>query len=189
MRLWLGIILAIVISFGEAQTMEGQQKDDGLYLVVGSNRSKQATSKIYENMVGPGVDFSHKTTFGGRAITLDLLRCSIKGQRHLVVDARKFNPGEKKVIRAVYMELFPSIDEGKMGTSMGSKTNLYEELMCMPHALENLASHMGEGATVEIEHYPHSSAFEVQNYVKLVFSLRKLNPFHCFFVSRLYGIS
>ncbi len=154
--------------------------EDGLCLVVGSCRSKETVNIWWQKISGSETDFTHEKTFGGKAVTLDILSCKRKGLPHLQENARTFKP--RSSIKAVYMELFPSIDVNTVGASYatGSGQEKVDQMTLMPATICNLAAYMVAEAPLTIEHIPHFSCLEVALYAQSSSACKTLNPFSCF---------
>lgn len=150
-------------------------------LVVGSMREAQFVGSWWKKMQGEGGDFSHRQTFGGKAVSLDLKKCTLKNLPHRIADARTYRPKGK--IKQVFMELFPSSVEGdKIGTTTHGANDLevaLTQLLLMPDVIKNLATYMEPGCTLEIEHIPHS-AYISKGYGNAFRIFQSANPFHSF---------
>lgn len=160
---------------------QGEEKE-GLYLVVGSTRAAEEVSPYWQKIIGGGTDFTHKNTYGGKAITLNVLRSKIKGLPHIKADATTYNPGRQGPIQAVFFELFPSLQnrgESFKAVSLNTPEQHKQEvsnLHLMPNAIVNLAKYMPQGASLDIEHIPHIASLP-PHLRTLVPMLRNTNPF------------
>ena len=163
-----------------AATASQLPDEDGLWLVVGSCRSKETVNIWWQKISGSETDFTHEKTFGGKAVTLDSLPCKRAGLPHLQENARTFKPSSP--IKAVYMELFPSIDVNRVGASYATGTGQekIDQMTLMPATICNLAAYMVAEAPLTIEHIPHFSCLEGAPYAQSSSAFKTLNPFSCF---------
>lgn len=167
--------------FASECIIQDEKTPKSLHLIVGSTRSKESISLWREKITGSGNDFTHKNTFEGKAISLDIFPSHADSMLpHIQADARTFIPRIK--IDAVYMELFPSIDVHTLGKTQasGNTENKIKQMMSMPDAIKNLAQYMNPRAKLEIEHIPYITLLDEKFYVAAVSYLRKENPFNCF---------
>lgn len=165
--------------------MSEPKADKELYLVVGSTRKESYVNPFAKKIFGDTVDFTHQNTFNGKATTLDICPSAILDVPHIQADALSYKPGPNAVIRAIFTELFPSIylTSQQVSRTKNEKRDpkeVWSEMMLMPETIRNLAQYMTEGATLEIEHLPFTSFYEMGYYVQAVSTLRKYNPFHGF---------
>lgn len=157
------------------------QKDD-LYLVVGNSRKEGKVNIWWKRIMGNETDFTHRSTFEGKATTLDLEPCALTELPHIQADAKTYNPGSP-CIRAVFMELIPSIGVDTFGFVKEECRDAEGELTklrLMPDIIRNLSLYMPSGATLEIEHLPHFTLLDSNFYAKFISYLRRKNPFHAF---------
>jgi hypothetical protein len=165
-------------------TTDKVQKENKLHLVVGSSRKTSTYINPYaEKIFGKDIDLTHRKTFNGQAITLDLRTSSDGELPHIQGDACSYTPSEGTRFRAVFMELFPSIRTSsrveirypKPGKEAGQELS---DLMLMPHAIQNLSKYMKEGDSIEIEHLPLLTSLGFTVYHEIAATLKKYNPFH-----------
>ena len=154
---------------------------DEVFLVVGSVRKEGTYFSFDRQLFGEDCDFTHRKTFKGKAITLDIRSCEIPNLTHIQADASKPIACLKEhSVQAVCFELFPSYKDESGG--MHSLKNLNEsaqDFLLMPNAIKNIARYMKAGASLEIEHSPH---FVSTPKLQTVQDLNRKNPF-------LYGLS
>jgi len=171
--------ILLVLIFTLASILHAMEREPES-LVVGSTREAQFVGFWWEKMQGKGGDFSHRQTFGGKAVSLDLKKCSLKKLPHRIADARTYKP--KGQIKHVFMELFPSsVEADKIGTATHGANDLelaLTQLLLMPDVIKNLASYMEPGCTLEIEHIPHSAY--ISGYENTFSLFQSANPFHSF---------
>ena len=140
-RLFLTVISALVICLSACS-----EPSDDLYLVIGSSRvetldlsdSNEITNKLHNSNE---IDLTHRSTFGGRATTIDLLDSGIPSLSHIVGDASNYDFSNYS-IKAAFIERIPTFIES--GESI-------EDSNLLGHIIENVAAHMPSGATLEIE--------------------------------------
>ncbi len=131
-----------------------------LYLVVGSTRRAQNPLGYIRDRLHDqkNCDFSHRSTFQGRATTIDF-EPSVVDAPHIQGDACTYDFASYR-IAGVYLERPPT------------------NLNTIPRMLANLAPHMPVGAALEIELDPYYSlALSQENANSFVESIRE-NPFH-----------
>lgn len=141
----LSALSALVISLSGCS-----EPSDDLYLVIGSSRTEaldlantnEITSKLhYSN----DIDLTHRSTFGGRATTIDLLHSAIPNLSHIVGDASNYDFSSYS-IKAVFIERIPTfIESGE----------IIEDSNLLGKIIENVAAHMSSGAILEIELDPY----------------------------------
>jgi len=164
------------------QSPLSQSSKEELYLVIGSTREAEKLSNYWQKIIGQGKDFTHKNTYGGKAITLNLFPSKIKKLPHIRADATTYNPGPKAFIKAAFFELFPSIktrgmscDRRRLDTE-AQHDRFIEEIHLMPHAIDNIAKYMPQGAQLDIEHIPHLVTLPL-TLNSVIPMLRTINPF------------
>ncbi len=182
------LLAALSILATDSQASQADPSDKDLYLVVGSTRQVRETDALLTRIIGEGIDFSHRKTFGGKAITMSEAPCHLEGMPHIMVNPRTFKPLPGQVIRAMFFELLPSIagenDDDKIGAKGEYLTNpeaSINKMLNMSGVIKNLSTYAVQDATLEIEHWPHGSVgFSPDFYIKTAPHLRKMNPFGCF---------
>jgi|GEM_PF-5648642 len=173
------ILLTIISYFFAYLSVAADVSNNDLHLVVGSTGEAEDVSWWWTRMQGKGTDFSHNKTFNGQAITLNVKSSKTRSQ-HIMADATIFKPDENKRISDLFFELFPSGDPGPQAHIKNGSEDLLAALSLMPRAIENLSQYMNKGARLAIEHIPHLTRFEKDNYAKGFKILKSANPFHCF---------
>jgi hypothetical protein len=158
---------------------------DDLYLVIGSSRveglnllkSNEITKKL---LYSEDIDATHRSTFGGRATTLDLLDSKTPNLPHIVGDASSYDFSNYS-IRAVFIERIPTFIEPDQNVEDSNLLGLI---------INNVARHMVSGATLEIELDPFVDFFLEDIPPDEFIDTVKNNPFNGWYNYRVayYGL-
>lgn len=143
-----------------------------LHLVVGSARQTMGTLGSLTDRICnfENADLSHRFTFSGKATSMDLSECAIKGLPHIVADARTYD-FSKYIISSVLFEKFSTRARD------GGENNLGK-------AIENIAKSMKSGAIMEIEWLPETTLSFSPDHGELA-AKTQANPFHGFLNAKL----
>jgi hypothetical protein len=156
---------------------EGKIKED-LYLVAGSNRQAGVSvGSLLDSVWGTDkVDMTHRKTFDGQAVTMDLNPSPIKDVKHIVGDARTFDFC-KYNIKAVLLERLPtSIDQDACSADRDNKLeNMTKNYLGT--CIQNIAKAMKPETPMHIEWHPYVSLAPENMQLELLIDK---NPFHGF---------
>lgn len=167
----------IAIDVANDQKVDGK---DELYLVVGSNRAKNACAghivdAIYRTK---NVDNSYRNIINKIVTSMDHLPCAITNVPHIIGDASHYIFDQP--IRWVYLENPATTKQSESIIYSTTEQILKDSLINhVGNIINNISKYMPKGAVMEIQWFPYTGISSAP--FKILENAIGQNPFHTFF--------